>query len=276
VFTPRCVRGSVQMAHYFSYMLNDDTNSVARVEVLIAAARRVTVLTGAGISTASGIPDFRGPNGLWTRDPDSQRAATLSHYLNDQDLRQRSWQNRVRWLGNDPLPNDGHKALVKLHERGQLRAIVTQNVDGLHQRSGIEPHLVHEVHGNLHRSRCWECGDRRPMAHAVQRVIDGDPDPRCLLCGGILKSDTILFEEPLVPEVIEAAYAASQDCDVLLAVGSTLGVYPAAYCVPRAKEAGARIVIVNGGPTEMDSLADEFVTGDINSVLPRLCGVQPE
>ncbi len=257
-------------------MVHDDTNSVDRVEVLLAAARRITVLTGAGISTASGIPDFRGPNGLWTRDPDSQRAATLSHYLGDEALRQRAWQNRARWIGNDPQPNDGHRALVRLQERGQLRGVVTQNVDGLHQRSGIEPQLVHEVHGNLHRSRCWECGDRREMTEAIDRVLAGDPDPRCLLCGGILKSDTILFEEPLVPHVIEAAYAASQNCDVFIAIGSTLGVYPAAYCVPRAKEAGARIVIVNGSTTEMDALADEFVTGDINTVLPRLCGVHPE
>jgi NAD-dependent deacetylase len=257
-------------------MLADDTNSVARVEVLLAAAGRITVLTGAGISTASGIPDFRGPNGLWTRDPDSQRAATLSHYLNDPELRQRAWQNRVRWIDNDPKPNDGHKALVRLQERGQLRAVVTQNVDGLHQRAGIDADIVHEVHGNIHRSRCWGCGDARPMRETLKRVIAGDKDPRCELCGGILKSDTILFEQSLVPEVIDAAFRASEDCDVLLAVGSTLGVYPAASCVPRAKAAGARIVIVNGGPTDMDSIADEFVTGDINTVLPRLCGVAPD
>jgi NAD-dependent deacetylase len=257
-------------------MFTDDTNSVARVEVLLAAANRITVLTGAGISTASGIPDFRGPNGLWTKDPDSQRAATLSHYLSDDALRRRSWQNRVRWIQNDPQPNDGHKALVRLQERGQLRAVVTQNVDGLHQRSGIDPDLVHEVHGNIHRSRCWECRDTRPMRETLERVIAGDPDPRCALCGGILKSDTILFEQSLEPDVIDAAFRASEDCDVLLAVGSTLGVYPAANCVPRAKATGARIVIVNGGPTEMDSIADEFVTGDINTVLPRLCGVMPE
>ena len=257
-------------------MFADDTNSVARVEVLLAAASRITVLTGAGISTASGIPDFRGPKGLWTKDPDSQRAATLSHYLSDDALRRRAWQNRVRWIESDPQPNDGHKALVRLQERGQLRAVVTQNVDGLHQRSGIEARIVHEVHGNIHRSRCWECGDARPMRETLERVISGDPDPRCSLCGGILKSDTILFEQSLEPEVIDAAFRASEDCDVLLAVGSTLGVYPAASCVPRARAAGARVVIVNGGPTEMDSLADEFVTGDINTVLPRLCGVVPE
>lgn len=256
-------------------MLRDDTNSVARVEVILAAAGRITVLTGAGISTASGIPDFRGPNGVWTKNPDAQRAATLSHYLADHELRQRAWQNRVRWIDSDPRPNDGHKALVRLQERGQLRAVVTQNVDGLHQRSGIESRIVHEVHGNIHRSRCWSCGDARPMRDTLQRVAAGDPDPKCLLCGGILKSDTILFEQSLVPEVIDAAFAASEDCDVLLAVGSTLSVYPAANCVPRAKAAGARVVIVNGERTDMDSLADEIVTGDISTVLPRLCGMAP-
>lgn len=261
--------------HNEGRMFPDDTNAVARVEVVLAAADRVTVLTGAGISTASGIPDFRGPNGVWTKDPDAQRAATLSHYLSDGELRRRAWQNRVRWIDSDPQPNDGHRALVRLQERGQLRAVVTQNVDGLHQRSGIDPTLVHEVHGNIHRSRCWQCGDARSMRETLQRVIAGDPDPRCLLCGGVLKSDTILFEQPLVPDVINAAFAASEDCDVLLAVGSTLSVYPAANCVPRAKSAGARIVIVNGEPTEMDSLADERVTGDISTVLPRLCGTAP-
>jgi NAD-dependent deacetylase len=266
LFMPYCVR---QMS------MGDDTNSLTRSEVMLAAARRITVLTGAGISTASGIPDFRGPNGLWTRDPMAQRASTLRYYLNDEDLRKRAWQNRLKWIDNDPRPNDGHLALCHLQQRGQLCGVVTQNVDGLHQRAGIDPQFVHEVHGNINRSRCWECGDKRPMRDTLQRVVDGDPDPRCLLCGGVLKSDTILFEEPLVPEVIEAAYRASEQCDVLLAVGSTLAVYPAAYCVPRAKAAGARVVIVNGEPTEMDGLADEVVQGDINEVLPRLCGVRP-
>jgi NAD-dependent deacetylase len=256
--------------------VRDDTDAVIRVEVVLAAARRITVLTGAGISTASGIPDFRGPNGLWTKNPDSQRASTLSHYLSDDELRQRAWQNRARWIDSDPQPNDGHKALVRLQERGQLRGVVTQNVDGLHQRAGIAEEIVHEVHGNINRSRCWKCGDMRPMRETLQRVVDGDPDPRCLKCGGILKSDTILFEQSLVPEVIEAAFRASEDCDVMLALGSTLGVFPAANCVPRAKAAGARVIIVNGGETEMDYLADEIVTGDINTVLPRLCGIVRE
>jgi len=255
------------------FEVRDDTDAVIRVEVVLAAARRITVLTGAGISTASGIPDFRGPNGLWTKNPDAQRASTLSHYLKDGELRKRAWQNRARWIDSDPQPNDGHKALVRLQERGQLRGIVTQNVDGLHQRAGIAEEIVYEVHGNINRSRCWECDDMRPMRETLQRVVDGDPDPRCLKCGGILKSDTILFEQSLVPEVIEAAFRASEDCDVMLAVGSTLGVFPAANCVPRAKAAGARVIIVNGGETEMDYLADEIVTGDINTVLPQLCGV---
>ena len=234
--------------------------------------KRVVVLSGAGISAESGLQTFRGADGLWEGHR-VEDVATPEAWAANPELVLEFYNQRRRAV-RAAAPNAAHKALVDLERAYDVR-IVTQNVDGLHQRSGIEPHLVHEVHGNLHRSRCWECGDRRPMTQAVQRVIDGDPDPRCVLCGGILKSDTILFEEPLIPEVIEAAYAASESCDVLLAVGSTLGVYPAAYCVPRAKEAGARIVIVNGGHTEMDALADEFVTGDINTVLPRLCGVQP-
>jgi NAD-dependent deacetylase len=253
----------------------DDTNSVTRVEVMLAAVDRITVLTGAGISTASGIPDFRGPNGVWTKDPLAQKTSTLSHYLSEPEVRKRAWRDRVAWMTTSPQPNDGHRAVVRLQERGQLRAVVTQNVDGLHQLSGIEPHRVHEVHGTRWNTRCWSCKDARSMHEALERVVAGDPDPACLRCGGILKSDTILFEEPLVPEVIEAAMKASEECDVLLAVGSTLSVYPAAYCVPRAKRAGARVVIVNGEQTELDSMADEIVLGDINTVLPRLCGMYP-
>jgi NAD-dependent deacetylase len=256
-------------------MASDDTNSITRVEVMLAAVERITVLTGAGISTASGIPDFRGPNGVWTKDPLAQKTSTLSHYLGDSEVRQRAWRDRVAWMNSSPQPNDGHRALVRLQERGQLRAVITQNIDGLHQLSGIEPQLVHEVHGTRWQTRCWSCKETRPIQEALERVVAGEVDPDCRRCGGVLKSDTILFEESLVPEVINAAMAASEDCDVLLAVGSTLSVYPAAYCVPRAKSAGARVVIVNGGETDLDGMADEVVRGDINTVLPRLCGIHP-
>ncbi len=239
--------------------------------VLLQQSKRITVLTGAGISTDSGIPDFRGPNGLWTKDPDAERAATLTHYLEDVELRQKSWRNRVRWIDNNPQPNAGHHALIELERRGVLVAIVTQNVDELHQRAGHDPSKVLEVHGTIHRTCCWTCKDRKPMVDALARVIAGDVDPKCELCGGVLKSDTILFGQSLEPDVIGRALSASEECDVLLAVGTSLSVYPAANAVPRAKAAGAALIIVNGQPTEMDNRADVVINADISEVLPLLC-----
>jgi NAD-dependent deacetylase len=224
---------------------------IGKAQTILQASRRITVLTGAGISTDSGIPDFRGPNGLWTKDPDAERAATLTHYLEDDELRQKSWRNRVRWIDSDPQPNAGHFALLELERRDALIAIVTQNVDELHQRAGHDPTNVLEVHGTIHRTCCWKCKDRRPMVDALARVIAGDADPRCELCG--------------------RALTASEECDVLLAVGTSLSVYPAANAVPRAKAAGAALIIVNGQPTEMDDRADVVINAGISEVLPQLC-----
>jgi NAD-dependent deacetylase len=159
---------------------------------------------------------------------------------------------------------------VELSRRGKLHAVVTQNVDGLHQKAGLADELVVEVHGTIWWTRCWECQDRRPMAETLARVDAGEEDPPCEVCGGILKSDTISFGQALIPEVIDRAMQVSEECDLLLAVGSTLSVYPAAYCVPQAKQAGARVVIVNGGPTEMDGIADAVLHGEIGTILPAL------
>ncbi|TVR27624.1 MAG: NAD-dependent deacetylase [Ilumatobacter sp.] len=236
----------------------------------LAEARRVTVLTGAGISTDSGIPDFRGPNGLWTKNPAAEKASTLQHYLADPELRKVAWQNRLTTPAWTAEPNTGHLALVELERRDRLHAVVTQNIDGLHQRAGHEPDRVIEVHGTVWFTRCWDCTDRRPMAETLDRVRAGEDDPPCLVCGGILKSDTISFGQALVPEVIDRALRVSEECDVLLAVGSTLSVFPAANCVPRAKAAGARIVIVNGDETAMDRYADALLLGRIADILPPL------
>ena len=235
-------------------------------------AGRVTVLTGAGISTDSGIPDFRGPNGVWTKNPAAERTATIQHYLADPDARRLAWRNRLATPAWQARPNAGHRALVELERRGALHAIVTQNVDGLHQLAGNDPARVVEVHGTIWFTRCWDCQDRRPMAETLERVRAGEDDPPCLVCGGILKSDTISFGQSLVPAVIDRAMRVSGECDVLLAVGSTLSVYPAANCVPVAARAGARVVIVNGEPTEMDGLADVVLRGAISELLPALIG----
>ncbi len=237
---------------------------------LIADAERVVVLTGAGISTDSGIPDFRGPNGLWTRNPAAEKASNIEYYLADPEVRRAAWQNRLHTPAWSAEPNVGHRAIVELERRGQLHGLVTQNIDGLHQKAGNDPDKVIEVHGTVWFTRCWDCDDRLPMSESLDRVRSGEQDPPCRECGGILKSDTISFGQALVPEVIERALRVSEESDVLLAVGSTLSVFPAANCVPRAKAGGARVVIVNGDETGMDRYADHLLTGAIGDILPAL------
>jgi NAD-dependent deacetylase len=247
-----------------------DPAVLAAAQGWIRAARRIVVLTGAGISTDSGIPDFRGPNGVWTKNPAAERASTLSHYLHEPEVRRASWQTRLHSPAWTAQPNAGHLALVELERQGRLAALVTQNIDGLHQRAGNDPALVVEVHGTMRRYQCWGCGDTGPMEVMLERVRAGEEDPACQLCGGIVKSATISFGQSLVPEVIDAALAAAARADLLLAVGSTLQVYPAANVVPKAKAAGARVVIVNGQPTHMDRHADALLIGPIGELLPAL------
>src|SRR4051812_45876595 len=231
----------------------------SRVRAWIDQASRVVVLTGAGISTDSGIPDFRGPNGVWTKDPAAEKASTLSHYVGDPEVRRAAWRTRLDSPTWTAEPNDGHRALVTLERRGQLHTLVTQNIDELHQRAGSDPELVVEIHGTMRKVRCLSCGETAPMERALERVRAGEEDPACRSCGGILKSATISFGQSLVVEDLERAFAAAEQCDLLLAVGSSLGVYPAADLVPTAKRAGAAVVIVNAEPTPFDRIADAVV-----------------
>jgi NAD-dependent deacetylase len=246
------------------------TQDLDRVAAMLRDADRIVAFTGAGISTDSGIPDFRGPKGLWRQNPLAEKTSTLSHYLGDPEVRKVAWEGRNRTFDGRALPNAGHHALVAIDRVGKLSAVVTQNVDGLHQDSGIADHKVWELHGTIKFGRCWGCDDRRPMAEFIARVRAGDPDPHCELCGGIVKSDAVLFEQALDQEVLNSSYAAAEECDVLLAIGSTLGVIPAAYVVDRAKASGKTVVIINGGPTERDYLASVFLKGDISSILTEL------
>jgi NAD-dependent deacetylase len=236
----------------------------------LASAHRIVVLTGAGISTDSGIPDFRGPNGLWTKNPAAEKASNIEYYLNDPEVRRAAWQHRVDAPAFTAEPNEGHRAIVELERTGRLLAVVTQNVDGLHQKAGNDPGKVIEVHGTVWFTRCWDCQDRRAMSETLDRVRAGEGDPSCLVCGGILKSDTISFGQALVPEVIDRAMQVSDQCDVMLAVGSTLAVFPAANCVPRAKVGGAAVIVVNGQETAMDRYADWLLVGEIGDILPAL------
>jgi len=252
--------------------------AVARARAVLAAARRVVVLTGAGISTDSGIPDFRGPNGVWTRNPEAEKLSTLQAYVSDPEVRRRAWRQRLESPAWEARPNAGHRALVALERRGVLDTLVTQNIDGLHQAAGSDPRRVVEIHGTMRDVVCLSCGARTPMPAILDRVRAGEDDPACTepigggVCGGILKSATISFGQALVAEDLERAHDAARSCDVLLAVGSTLSVYPAAGLVPTAFESGAAVVIVNGEPTEYDGIAEVVVRAPISEALPAIVG----
>ena len=236
----------------------------------VQEAENLVVLTGAGISTDSGIPDFRGPQGIWTKNPQAEKQATLSHYLSDPEVRKRAWRTRIESGFFDAEPNAGHRALAELDRQGRIHTLITQNVDGLHHASGVHPSRIVEVHGNVREWACLTCGARGPMEDAVARVRAGEDDPPCPACGGIIKSATISFGQSLVPEDIQRAEEAALVADVLLAVGSTLQVHPVAGVVPLAKRAGARIVIVNNEPTPYDGIADVVLREPIGELLPRL------
>jgi NAD-dependent deacetylase len=236
----------------------------------LRAASQVSVLSGAGISTESGIPDFRGPQGVWTRNPAAQAMFTLDNYLADPAVRELAWRNRLAHPAWEARPNAGHRALVALERSGRLRAIVTQNIDGLHQRAGNDPARVIEIHGTLFDVECLSCGRSTSMRDNLDRVESGEPDPACLVCGGIQKAATISFGQALKIDVLRAAQRAAQQCEVLLAVGTTLQVQPAAGLAEIAVAAGARLVIVNRDPTPYDDLASALLREPIGETLPRL------
>lgn len=262
--------------------MNASSDSEQPVEAAVAAARawidessRIVVLTGAGISTDSGIPDFRGPQGVWTKDPKAQQLSSIQVYLSDPEVRKAAWRTRLDHPAWRAAPNAGHRALVELERRGKLLALVTQNIDGLHRRAGHSRDRVIEVHGTMHEATCMQCGWRGPMQETLDRVRAGEADPSCEQCGGILKSATISFGQPLVPAVVERAIEAAGTADLFIAAGTSLQVYPIAGLVPLARSAGARIVIVNGEPTPMDHLAGAVIRSPLSHVLPRLCGESP-
>ena len=247
------------------------TDTIDRVRGWVSTSVRLVALTGAGISTESGVPDFRGPQGIWTTNPRAERLSNIHYYMSDPEVRKLAWQQRVNHPAWHAEPNAGHRALAALERAGRLHALITQNIDGLHQKAGNSADKVIEVHGTVREYVCMSCGTRGPMPAVLDRVRAGEDDPPCLECGGILKSATISFGQPLVPEVIDRAMHAAADAEVLLAIGSTLQVYPVAAAVPRAKAAGARIVIVNAEPTHFDEIADVVIQGRIGDVLPAIC-----
>ncbi|GHJ32211.1 NAD-dependent protein deacetylase 2 [Streptomyces hygroscopicus subsp. sporocinereus] len=230
----------------------------------------VAILSGAGISTDSGIPDYRGPQGLWRRDPEAEKLVTYDIYMTDPEIRRRSWQMRRDSEALRARPNGAHEAVVRLERSGVPVRVITQNVDGLHQIAGMPARKVLELHGTARAVECTHCQARSGMAEALERVAAGEADPACRECGGILKSATVMFGENLDPEVLTEAVAVAQAADIFIAVGTSLQVQPAASLAGMAAEHGARLIIVNAEPTPYDELADEVVREPIGTALPAL------
>jgi len=245
-------------------------DTYAEIAAWLRDAHHVVVLTGAGISTESGIPDFRGPNGVWTKNPAAEKAAHIDHYVGDPDVRVRAWQNRLHSEVWNAEPNAGHRALAALEQKVAFDALLTQNIDGLHHAAGSSPELIIELHGNVRQVKCLRCGWRGPMSETLDRVRAGEPDPSCTECGGILKSATVSFGENLDVDDIERAQVAAERCDLFLAVGTSLGVYPAAALPEIALHYGARLVVLNAEPTPFDPLAEAVVRTPLGEALPAI------
>lgn len=236
----------------------------------LRSARKVVALTGAGISTESGIPDFRGPQGIWTKNPGSEKLSDIHHYMRDREVRVRAWKARLDspiWTAE---PNAGHFALASLEKKGHLQSLVTQNIDGLHLKSGTSAEILTEIHGHSREVVCMACGERAPTERALARVRAGEDDPPCKTCGGILKTATISFGQSLVPEDLDRSFDEARTCDLLLTVGTTLVVYPIAYMADLALESAARLVVINAEPTLYDDRADAVFREPIGEVLPPI------
>jgi NAD-dependent deacetylase len=245
-------------------------NELSNIAQWIRHSDRVVALTGAGISTESGIPDFRGPNGLWTKDPEAEKLSHIHHYMSDPDIRRRAWKARLEHPSWTAAPNRGHLALAELEKKGRLRTLITQNIDGLHHKAGSSTEATIEIHGTIREVMCMSCDERAPMERALERVRAGEEDPDCKSCGGILKSATISFGQSLVPRDLERAQQAASGCDMFLAIGTSLGVYPVAYLPQYALSAGARLAIFNGEATWFDSVAQAVVREPLGDALTEL------
>lgn len=240
----------------------------ARAVSLIRGASAIVAMTGAGISTESGIPDYRGPGGVW----ETQVPPTIGDFLVNPETRRKFWRRR---LTDYPAlaarePNAGHRALVELERRGTLLAIVTQNIDGLHQKAGSAGSRVIELHGNAHWLRCVDCGTTFPAAEIQRRLEAGEAEPSCPVCGGILRSGTVLFGDPMPKAALEQAIAAANACDVLLIVGSSLVVNPAARLPVIARRHSASLIVINRTSTPVDTIADVLIRGEAGPTLSEI------
>ncbi|GAB3484317.1 SIR2 family NAD-dependent protein deacylase [Nocardiopsis coralliicola] len=245
---------------------------LAEAEELIAGARRIAVLTGAGISTDSGIPDFRGPEGVWTKNPSAEALFDYDTYMGDVNVRREVWALRRANAAWTARPNAAHLALAELDRAGRLTALITQNIDGLHQKAGTDPEHVLEVHGTIHEVECMRCHARTDTPSVLSR-LDEESDPHCTRCGGILKTATISFGQRLDPEVIDAAARAAAEADLFIAIGTSLAVHPAAGLCDVAIDNGAPLIIVNNEPTPYDQAAAAVVRHPICDAVPGLIRV---
>jgi NAD-dependent deacetylase len=248
-------------------MLEKQIEEVAR---LVARANRIVVFTGAGVSTESGIPDFRGPDGLWSRyDPED---FTIERFLSDREVRKKHWQLLTgdEFIVADAKPNPAHYAIASLQDIGKLYGVVTQNVDGLHQKAGVQEGLVFELHGDLSHARCLGCNCRYPIQAVKGWILAGVDEPQCPACRGMLKPDAVFFGEQLPFDVLMESERRSRGCDLCIVLGSTLVVYPAATMPLYAARAGAKLVIINMGPTAMDELAMVRIEGKAGEIMPAI------
>jgi len=248
----------------------DEAATLRSVAAWILDARQVVALTGAGVSTGSGIPDFRGPQGLWTKQPDTQRLFSIDAYVEDPEVREQVWQLRLENPAFHVGPNTAHTALAELERRGHLHTLITQNIDGLHQAGGSDQERIVEIHGTIHEVECLSCDRRVPVGPVLQQVRDGDPDPRCPACGGLQKTATVSFGQSLDPALLQRAHEAVMGCDLFLAVGTSLVVHPVALLPRTALEAGARLVIINAEETPYDAQADAVLRGDVGEALSAI------
>ena len=243
----------------------EDIDKVAR---FVHESNRIVVFTGAGVSTESGISDFRSPDGIWSRyDPED---FTLQKFVADPEARKRNWQLRKELISANYQPNPAHYAIAELEKMGKLTCVITQNIDGLHLAAGNTEEKIIELHGTIKFAKCLECDDRLPMTEVLQRIDDGEEDPHCKKCGGLLKAATVAFGEAMPLDKMSQAEAHSQDCDLFIVVGSSLVVFPAANMPLIAKRAGTRLVIVNNTPTDMDSIADVVIHAQAGMVMQAI------
>ena len=240
-----------------------------RVADLIIDAKRIIVFTGAGVSTESGIPDFRSPGGLWDRfDPDD---FTYQKFVSNANSRRKQWQ--LLWkerLTREVKPNPAHYAIAELDRLGKLDCVITQNVDNLQQKAGVPDDKVFELHGNMQQVICLSCGRRYPLEQIKTRLDEGEEVPDCEVCHGILKPDIVLFGEPMPEEVLHEATLRSHNCDLFIVIGSSLVVYPAALMPVYATDAGAKLVIINLSPTPMDEQATVLIRAKAGEAMTKI------